>query len=72
MPEEKELIVYAGAGIAIGKTLYDKIDEVRKKLLYKGTNSLPFKAKLDFRKGGRRFVIHIAIQCLDYLLNKGE
>ena len=67
--EKKELIVYTGAGIPIGKELYDRIDEVGKKMVFKGTNILPFNAKLDIRNGGRRFVIHIAIQCLDYLLN---
>ena len=67
---KKELIVYTGAGIPIGKALYDRIDEIGKKMLFKGTNILPFNAELDIRGGGRRFIIHIAIQCLDYLLDK--
>ena len=31
-----------------------------------------FKPKLDIRNCGKRFVVDIAIQCLDYLLDKGE
>lgn len=65
---EKELICYSIG--AIGKDLYDRINKVRKELFWKGTNVLPFDVKLDYRNGGRRFVVDIAIQCLDYLLNK--
>ncbi len=66
--EEKELIVYTGAKIPIGRKLYDMIDKVGRKMLMKGTDTLPFKAELDIRNGGRRHVIYVAIQCLDYLL----
>lgn len=67
--EEKELIVYS---VAIGKRLYDDIDKVREKVFFKGTDTLPFRPTLDIRGGGRRFIIDVAIQCLDYLLNKEE
>jgi len=68
MPDkEKELICYSVG--AIGKDLYDRINLVRDKLYFKGTNSLPFEAKLDIRNCGKRFTIDIAIQCLDYLLD---
>nr|BDI55231.1 MAG: hypothetical protein [uncultured archaeon] len=68
--KNKELICYAIG--AIGKDLYDKINKVGEKLILKGTNTLPFKAELDIRNAGKRFVVDIAIQCLDYLLDKGE
>lgn len=70
--KDKELIVYTGAKIPIGKKLYNMIDKVGNKMLMMGTDILPFKAELDIRNGGRRHVIFVAIQCLDYLLNKGE
>ncbi|MFW9873878.1 MAG: hypothetical protein ACFFG0_12290 [Candidatus Thorarchaeota archaeon] len=70
MSEEKELICYSIG--AIGKTLYDKIVEAKSRIIKEGTNSLPFDVNLDIRNGGKRFVMDIAIQCLNYLLdNKG-
>lgn len=67
---DKELICYSIG--AIGKDLYDKISEVKKRLNMMGTNSLPFDVKLDYRNGGRRFTVDIAIQCLEYLLNRAD
>ena len=69
MNEKKELIVYS---IAIGKRLYDDIDRIRNKVYNRGTNVLPFKPILDIRGCGRRFIVDIAMQCLDYLLDKGD
>ncbi len=51
--EDKELIVYTGAKIPIGKKLYDMIDKVGRKMLMQGTDTLPFKAELDIRNGGK-------------------
>lgn len=68
--KNKELICYSVG--AIGKDLYDRINKVGEKMLFLGTNTLPFYPKLDIRNGGKRFIIDIAIQCLDYYLDKGE
>jgi len=70
--KEKELICYSVG--AIGKNLYEKIYSVGKNLVMKGTNKLPFIPTLDIRNGvvSKRFIIDVAIQCLEYLLNKGE
>lgn len=68
--EEKELIVYSLG--AIGKKLYDEIYRVGNKMLIEGTNKLPFKPKLDIRGCGKRFVVDVAIQCLEYLIDLEE
>ena len=64
-----EIIVHL---IAVNKSLDDKIKELRERLIFKGTNCLPFKPNLDIRKCGKRFIVDIAIQCLEYLLDKKE
>jgi len=65
--EEKELIVYA---LPVGKRIYDDVDRIRSKVFHLGTDILPFKAKLDIRGGGKRFIVDLAMQCLEYLLDK--
>lgn len=65
----KENIVY---GIALGRKLNERIENLRIKVIHKGTNIVPFEVIADVRTTfSKRVIIDLGIQCLEHFY-KGD
>ena len=66
----KENIVF---GIAIGRQLDERIENLRVNVIHKGTNIIPFEVIPDIRTTfSKRVIVDLGIQCLEHFYKGGD